>query len=84
MRLVCWYKRRWVLFLIYFFLGTTVLYSLSHVLETNLETIQCYRIKTEETLPDISEVEPRKGQSIFFHETSCRSYQKGKIVIESR
>ncbi|KAJ8929795.1 hypothetical protein NQ314_017392 [Rhamnusium bicolor] len=45
--------------------------------------IYCYRVKTN-SLPDISEVKPRKGKSIFFHETSCNSYYNGKISITPR
>ncbi|CAG9864879.1 unnamed protein product [Phyllotreta striolata] len=48
------------------------------------EAIVCYRIKTNDTLPDISEVTPRRGKSIFFHETSCYSYFKGRISITAR
>lgn len=47
------------------------------------DSIACYRIKSE-SLPDISDTKPRKGKSIFFHETSCNSYLAGKIVINSR
>ncbi|XP_057669342.1 lactosylceramide 4-alpha-galactosyltransferase-like [Diorhabda carinulata] len=46
-------------------------------------SLACYSAKGN-TLPDISEVPPRKGKSIFFHETSCKSLQKGKITITSR
>lgn len=45
--------------------------------------IQCYR-KNRESLKDISQISPRKGKSIFFHETSCKSYEKGKLLISSR
>ncbi|KAJ8957432.1 hypothetical protein NQ318_004912 [Aromia moschata] len=45
--------------------------------------IHCFRIKTN-SLPDITEVRPRKGKSIFFHETSCSSYYNGKISIAAR
>ncbi|KAF2901170.1 hypothetical protein ILUMI_05017 [Ignelater luminosus] len=47
------------------------------------ESIACYRIKGD-SLPDISDVNPVKGKSIFFHETSCNSYTDGKIKISSR
>ncbi|KAJ8923153.1 hypothetical protein NQ315_001707 [Exocentrus adspersus] len=46
-------------------------------------SINCYRAK-ENSLPDISEAKPRKGKSIFFHETSCNSYFNGKITIGAR
>lgn len=47
------------------------------------ESIACYRIKNE-SIPDISETKPKKGKSIFFHETTCESYWSGKIVINAR
>ncbi|XP_057653316.1 lactosylceramide 4-alpha-galactosyltransferase [Diorhabda carinulata] len=47
------------------------------------DTISCYRIQTP-SLPDITEISPRKGKSIFFHETSCRSFFNDKISITSR
>lgn len=42
--------------------------------------IYCYKIKTN-SLPDILDVKPKKGKSIFFHETSCNSHINGKISI---
>lgn len=42
------------------------------------ESIGCYRLYAE-SLPDISDVNPRKGKSIFFHETSCSSFSAGKV-----
>ncbi|XP_028138156.1 lactosylceramide 4-alpha-galactosyltransferase-like [Diabrotica virgifera virgifera] len=45
--------------------------------------IYCYR-ENGESLPDISDFKPRPGKSIFFHETSCHSFDHGKIVINSR
>lgn len=45
--------------------------------------LACYSAQGDK-LPDISEVSPRKGKSIFFHETSCKSLEKGKITITSR
>lgn len=50
---------------------------------TPKDSVACYRVKSE-SLPDISDAIPRKGKSIFFHETSCKSYVAGKIVINSR
>lgn len=47
------------------------------------KSISCYNVKGN-SLKDISDVRPRKGKSIFFHETSCNSYQSGKIVITAR
>lgn len=47
------------------------------------ESIYCYNIN-ENSLKDISDVTPKKGRSIFFHETSCNSYQSAKIVIKAR
>ncbi|XP_028141312.2 lactosylceramide 4-alpha-galactosyltransferase [Diabrotica virgifera virgifera] len=46
--------------------------------------IHCYRETSLASLPDISEISPRPGKSIFFHETSCKSFNKGKITINSR
>lgn len=45
--------------------------------------IDCFRLEGN-TLPDISELNPRPGKSIFFHETSCRSHAEGKITISPR
>lgn len=45
--------------------------------------VYCYRMPGE-TLRDILDIDPPKGNSIFFHETSCNSYQHGKIVITKR
>ncbi|XP_072386653.1 lactosylceramide 4-alpha-galactosyltransferase-like [Diabrotica undecimpunctata] len=45
--------------------------------------IHCYR-ENEESLPNILNFNPRPGKSIFFHETSCNSFEHGKIVINSR
>lgn len=45
--------------------------------------ITCYRADAP-SLADISEMKPPKGKSIFFHETSCRSFLEGRIVINSR
>lgn len=42
------------------------------------ESIGCYRLDAE-SLPDISDIQPRKGKSIFFHETSCSSFLAGKV-----
>lgn len=47
------------------------------------ENISCYDIKSP-SLPDIMDGEPPKKNSIFFHETSCHSYVKGRITITSR
>ncbi|CAG9865108.1 unnamed protein product [Phyllotreta striolata] len=46
-------------------------------------SIYCYRIQTE-SLPEITDITPRKGKSIFFHETSCKSFLYDKIFISSR
>ncbi|KRT78932.1 hypothetical protein AMK59_8396 [Oryctes borbonicus] len=45
--------------------------------------LYCYRMPGE-SLPDILEIDPPRGKSIFFHETSCKSYKHKKIVIEKR
>ncbi|XP_072391096.1 lactosylceramide 4-alpha-galactosyltransferase-like [Diabrotica undecimpunctata] len=45
--------------------------------------INCYRIQMP-SLPEITEISPRKGKSIFFHETSCRSFFNDKISITAR
>ncbi|XP_072381532.1 lactosylceramide 4-alpha-galactosyltransferase-like [Diabrotica undecimpunctata] len=50
----------------------------------NKDNIICYRLKGMASLPDISTVQPRKGKSIFFHETSCNSATKEKIFITAR
>lgn len=44
------------------------------------ESIACYRLDAD-TLPDINDAKPppRKGRSIFFHETSCSSFLAGKV-----
>lgn len=42
------------------------------------ESIGCYRLNVE-SLPDINDAKPRKGKSIFFHETSCSSFLAGKV-----
>ncbi|KAG5876026.1 hypothetical protein JTB14_009815 [Gonioctena quinquepunctata] len=47
------------------------------------DSIYCYRLQTE-SLPDISTVNPQRDKSIFFHETSCKSFIKGRITIEAR
>jgi lactosylceramide 4-alpha-galactosyltransferase len=47
------------------------------------EGIQCYHTKSK-TLPDISDDQPARGRSIFFHETSCNSHFSGKICITAR
>uniref|UniRef100_A0A6P7FTH1 Lactosylceramide 4-alpha-galactosyltransferase-like n=1 Tax=Diabrotica virgifera virgifera TaxID=50390 RepID=A0A6P7FTH1_DIAVI len=52
--------------------------------ESLLKTrIHCYR-ENVESLPNILHFNPRPGKSIFFHETSCNSFEHGKIVINSR
>ncbi|XP_023016806.1 lactosylceramide 4-alpha-galactosyltransferase isoform X3 [Leptinotarsa decemlineata] len=48
-----------------------------------VDSIYCYRLKME-SLSDISSINPKKDKSIFFHETSCKSFIKGKISIEAR
>lgn len=45
--------------------------------------IGCYNMKSD-SLPEISSISPKKGSSIFFHETSCNSFMKGKITISPR
>lgn len=47
------------------------------------ESIHCYRLK-EDSLPEISDITPQKGNSIFFHETSCQSFFNDKITISAR
>ncbi|KAL1497875.1 hypothetical protein ABEB36_008761 [Hypothenemus hampei] len=44
----------------------------------------CHYYKQKDSLPDISEFHPKKGESIFFHETSCTSFINGKIFITAR
>lgn len=57
--------------------------SLHNEVRINGTSLFCYRYKGA-TLPDISEVEPKKGKSIFFHESSCRSYLADKIELTAR
>lgn len=47
------------------------------------QAIACYRIQND-SLPDISQADVRKGKSIFFQETSCNSFVNGKITIHPR
>lgn len=47
------------------------------------ESINCYRYQTD-SLAEISNTTPRKGNSIFFHETSCNSFFNKKITISAR
>lgn len=47
------------------------------------DSINCYRQKRD-SLPEISDIYPKKGNSIFFHETSCNSFLKNKISISAR
>ncbi|CAG9830875.1 unnamed protein product [Diabrotica balteata] len=56
----------------------------STISSTPGDDIHCYRETSIGSLPDISEISPRPGKSIFFHETSCKSFKKGKITINSR
>lgn len=51
--------------------------------EYSTKGIQCYNVKSN-TLPDICDSQPKKGRSIFFHETSCNSHLNDKIVIKAR
>ncbi|XP_050297520.1 lactosylceramide 4-alpha-galactosyltransferase-like isoform X2 [Anthonomus grandis grandis] len=47
--------------------------------------IACLTIKTNETLPDISNFPPNKNKrNIFFMETSCKSHDKGKLFLKAR
>lgn len=46
-------------------------------------SISCFRAERD-SLTDISDVKVKKDKTIFFHETSCKSYQLGKIVITPR
>lgn len=64
----------------------TLLYIVFIILTRNfssIDSIACYRIK-DLSLPEITDISPRKADSIFFHETSCNSYFKGKIEIQAR
>lgn len=47
------------------------------------ESINCYR-QQRDSLPEISDIHPKKGNSIFFHETSCTSFFNNKISISAR
>lgn len=47
------------------------------------DSINCYRQKRD-SLPEISDIDPIKGHSIFFHETSCDSFFNNKITITTR
>ncbi|CAG9767261.1 unnamed protein product [Ceutorhynchus assimilis] len=44
----------------------------------------CHYIESKDSLPDISDASIKEGQAIFFHETSCSSYMKGKISVTAR
>lgn len=49
------------------------------------DSIYCYNVNDGISLKDISDVEPKKDRSIFFHETSCNSYLNGnKILLNPR
>lgn len=45
--------------------------------------IACFRYHNMKTLPDINDENPPKN-SIFFHETSCKSSQSGRIMLNPR
>lgn len=89
-----WYQRRIIclsLFvaLVFFYFAAMILPQ-SNTISSHMyylfypaESISCYRAKTN-SLPDVGNVKPKKGKSIFFHETSCNSHMSGKIVITSR
>lgn len=69
---------------------TVVFMSKPHYVPTKIyhylypkESINCYRIKRD-SLPEISDANPQKGNSIFFHETSCDSFFNNKITISTR
>lgn len=50
-----------------------------------INKIQCYSNTLNlPTLPEISDDEPPKGKSIFFHETSCKSAENNRITITTR
>lgn len=48
--------------------------------------VNCHYMKSDQanSLTDISDMYPKEGRSIFFHETSCNSYRNGKITITAR
>lgn len=46
-------------------------------------SIFCFRMKGD-SLQDISDFTPKKGKSIFFHETSCNSFFADKIIVSGR
>ncbi|XP_056639590.1 lactosylceramide 4-alpha-galactosyltransferase-like [Diorhabda sublineata] len=77
------YRRRLITYLLYCIFLLVIIITV-HCLLYTTENIHCYRIKTEDTLPNIANYNPKKGKSIFFHETSCKSFTKGKIWIKSR
>ncbi|CAH1115992.1 unnamed protein product [Phaedon cochleariae] len=84
-------KRKCLKLLICFAIGMIIcFYLLSQYISLNfyhflyhINSIHCYQMKSE-SLPEISEVTPTKGKSIFFHETSCKSFINGKIWISAR
>lgn len=86
------YKKKWAHFLIIlgFILATFVIVPNSSSIPAKIyyyfyprESISCYRT-TRESLPEISDLTPVKGNAIFFHETSCDSYYNNKITITAR
>ncbi|XP_028140196.1 lactosylceramide 4-alpha-galactosyltransferase [Diabrotica virgifera virgifera] len=75
--------KRWTKYWRYFAVAALIVILLK-LMSQPRDNISCYRRKDMESLPDISTVEPRKGKSIFFHETSCNSAAKEKILITAR
>jgi lactosylceramide 4-alpha-galactosyltransferase len=60
-----------------------VYFLIARTRKSPVDNIQCYHHRSD-SLPDVSDLNPPKGKSIFFHETSCNSDLNGKIVITSR
>lgn len=59
--------------------------SSHHIIEYSDDQLHCYNITEEDSLPDISDNPPNHyKKNIFFLETSCSSYNKGKLFIKAR
>ncbi|XP_018322930.1 lactosylceramide 4-alpha-galactosyltransferase-like [Agrilus planipennis] len=82
-------KRPCLLTLLIISLLTTIIIDIIFInsIQTFLypfESLSCYRIENLNTFPDISQINPREGKTIFFHETSCKSHTEGKTILSSR
>lgn len=70
-----------ILFSLYVFCFLFIASPLNNtIIYPKTKSVDCYRIKTE-SLQDIGDVKIRKGKSIFFHETSCKSFLARKVKL---